>query len=97
MHISIVQTRQSMARLALIVVLGAFATVSAAALFEIQWWTVDGGGAQAITGGAFLLRATAGQPDAGRLSGGLFALNGGYWSTTLPKPVTGVGHWEEYR
>lgn len=97
MHISIIQTKQSLARIALILALGAFATASAAALFEIQWWTADGGGAQAITGGAFHLRATAGQPDAGRLSGGLFVLNGGYWSTTLPKPVTSAGYWEEYR
>lgn len=45
---------------------------------SISWWTVDGGGG-ASAGGPYTLRGTAGQSDAGRLSGGDFALNGGFW------------------
>jgi hypothetical protein len=52
----------------------------AAAQFTISRFTVDGGGATRSSGGAFALGGTAGQPDAGRLSGGSFTLSGGFWS-----------------
>jgi len=32
--------------------------------YEISWYTVDGGGVMASTGGDFTLSATIGQPDA---------------------------------
>lgn len=41
----------------------------------------DGGGAMQIAGGEFELSATIGQPDAGVLTGGEFALTGGFWSS----------------
>ena len=41
-------------------------------------WTVDGGGTRS-TGGAFAVTGTIGQPDAGVLTGGTFALLGGFW------------------
>jgi hypothetical protein len=48
--------------------------------YSIPWWTVDGGGGMS-TGGAFTLKGTIGQPDAGeRLTGGSYALGGGFWS-----------------
>ncbi len=46
--------------------------------FELNWFTVDGGGGTS-SGGDFTLRGTAGQPDAGDSVGGDFALAGGYW------------------
>jgi hypothetical protein len=46
--------------------------------YTINWWTIDGGGV-ASTGGDFSLSSTAGQPDAGLLSGGGYTLQGGYW------------------
>lgn len=60
----------------------------------IAWWTVDGGGG-ASTGGPNSLIGTAGQPDAGRASGGDYALVSGFWAavglergpTTLYMPM----------
>jgi hypothetical protein len=45
---------------------------------SLTWWTVDGGGGES-GGGAFRLKGSAGQPDAGGASGGDFRLGGGYW------------------
>ena len=47
-------------------------------LFTLSWWTVDGGGGNS-EGGGYRLASTAGQPDAGLLEGGGFALGGGFW------------------
>ena len=47
--------------------------------YEIAWYTIDGGGAQDLTGGTFTLSGTAGQFDAGSQSGGSYALSGGFW------------------
>ena len=46
--------------------------------FDLSWWTADGGGG-ASSGGRYTLRGTAGQPDAGTMSGGPYALGGGFW------------------
>ena len=51
---------------------------SAQAQFAITWWTVDGGGGTS-SGGLFTLSGTIGQPDAGVLAGGSFAIHGGFW------------------
>lgn len=47
--------------------------------YEISWWTVDGGGDMLSTTGDYTLSGTAGQPDAGLLTGGDYALGGGFW------------------
>jgi hypothetical protein len=47
--------------------------------YEISWYTIDGGGAQNLTGGSYSLSGTIGQYDAGSQSGGSYTLNGGYW------------------
>ena len=48
--------------------------------FDLSWFTVDGGGGES-SGGEFTLSATVGQPDASNiLTGGEFALVGGFWS-----------------
>jgi hypothetical protein len=52
---------------------------AASAQFGISRFTVDGGGGGS-TGGAFALGGTAGQPDAGQMSGGSFTLAGGFWA-----------------
>lgn len=51
--------------------------------FSITWWTADGGGGVS-TGGSYTLGGTAGQPDAGRASGGDYALVGGFWAAVQP-------------
>jgi len=53
--------------------------------YEITWYTVDGGGATALTGDTYVLGGTAGQPDAsGSLTGGTYRLSGGFWQGVGP-------------
>ena len=47
--------------------------------FDVSRHTIDGGGVTLSTGGDFELSGSIGQPDAGRLSGGIFTLTGGFW------------------
>jgi hypothetical protein len=46
--------------------------------YSIDWFTIDGGGGTS-TGGVYSVSGTIGQPDAGHLTGGNFALDGGFW------------------
>ncbi len=46
--------------------------------YSIDWFTVDGGGGTS-TGGVYVVSGTIGQPDAGKMSGGSFTLDGGFW------------------
>ena len=46
--------------------------------------SMDGGGVMRATGGGFVLSGTIGQPDAGYLRGGGFALSGGFWFRLAP-------------
>ena len=50
-----------------------------AATYAVDWWTVDGGGGQALSGGSYTLSGTVGQPDAGSHVGTGYALGGGFW------------------
>jgi hypothetical protein len=60
--------------------------------FEINWHTVDGGGAMNTTAGAFSLSGTAGQPDAGgAMTGGDFSLTGGFWFQVAAGDCNGDG------
>src|SRR5215472_13995789 len=47
--------------------------------FAIDWYSIDGGGGTS-TGGVFSVTGTFGQADAGHMSGGNFALEGGFWA-----------------
>ena len=46
--------------------------------YDLDWWTVDGGGGH-LSGAGYSLDGSIGQPDAGRLSGGDYVLVGGFW------------------
>jgi len=46
--------------------------------YDLLWSTTDGGGGSS-TGGVFSLAGTAGQADAGVMSGSEFTLRGGFW------------------
>lgn len=48
--------------------------------------SIDGGGGVS-SAGAYTLAGTAGQPDAGTLSGGSYALRGGLWPGLLTRVV----------
>ncbi|MEK6677465.1 MAG: hypothetical protein AABZ47_17660 [Planctomycetota bacterium] len=54
-------------------------SLSAEGDFEITRFTVDGGGAMFCMGRTLELSGTAGQPDAGVMTGGSFTLFGGFW------------------
>jgi hypothetical protein len=56
----------------------ATAAAAQAQNFTLNWSTLDGGGG-ASTGGVFAVSGTIGQPDAGKMSGGNFAVEGGFW------------------
>jgi len=55
--------------------------------FQVDWWTVAGGGGES-TDGSYTLKGTIGQPDAGSLQGGDFGLQGGYWVRGILEIVT---------
>jgi hypothetical protein len=57
---------------------------AAHAQFTIPWSTIDAGGGGPLSGGAFTLSGTIGQPDAAEpLTAGALRLTGGYWPGTL--------------
>lgn len=62
----------------------------ARAQFAVDWFTIDGGGGES-SDGAYVVRGTIGQPDAGMSIGGPYALSGGFWGgllvTSNPPPT----------
>ena len=65
-----------------------FAAPAMAQVYEIDWYTIDGGGAMYTFGGSYELSGTIGQYDAstGPLAGGSYELAGGFWAATA-QPV----------
>lgn len=57
--------------------------------YDLGWNTVDGGGYTFSTGGGYSLGGTLGQPDAGALSDGDYALAGGFWGRRAIAPPPG--------
>ena len=52
--------------------------------YSLSWSTVDSGGGRS-SGDNYTLDGTIGQPDAATSSGGVYTLQGGYWSAfTVP-------------
>ena len=85
----------TLALLAALTMLALAASVALTDGFDLDWYTVDGGGHMFSTGGDFALGGTVGQPDAGPvagpMTGGDFALTGGFWAVAgaPPEPVAG--------
>jgi hypothetical protein len=81
-----VRRKLILAAAVLLVVMAASAIVAApdnpGGGLSIEWWTVDGGGGTS-EGGSFALSGTAGQPDAGEMSGGAYVLRGGFWAVDV--------------
>jgi hypothetical protein len=67
------------AALAALVVLSLPVLAQSGDSYDLTWNTVDSGGAMWSTGGSYALGGTLGQPDAGTLAGGGYALRGGFW------------------
>jgi hypothetical protein len=63
----------------------------AAAQYRIEWFTIDGGGTTRTSGSSTALGGTAAQPDAARMTGGTYALQGGFWvfGSTTPSDQAG--------
>ena len=59
--------------------------------FEMPRWTIDSGGTINSVGGDFELSGTIGQPDAGVMEGGGFALTGGFWFELPPGDCDSTG------
>ncbi len=55
---------------------------------DVPWFSMDGGGGTS-TGGEFTLSGSVGQPDAGRLAGGDFAVEGGFIPGVVVPPACG--------
>lgn len=66
------------AQLSLAMILGCVSAAVFAQDFAVNWWTIGGGGG-ASSGGAYTVTGTAGQAAAGKLTGGNFTLEGGFW------------------
>lgn len=71
----------------LVAALAVLTTAALAVDFNLDWHTVDSGGGTS-TGGAFTLSGTIGQPDTGDMTGGDFALSGGFWPGAASVPGT---------
>jgi len=54
--------------------------------YALDWHTIGGGSTS--TGGVFAVSGTVGQPNAGKMSGGSFSIQGGFWAI-LPVQVPG--------
>ena len=63
------------------------ATGALAQSYSIDWFTIDGGGGTS-TGGVYSVSGTIGQPDAGKMIGGNYSIDGGFWGivTALQSP-----------
>src|SRR5438876_9327549 len=57
--------------------------------YNIDWFTIDGGGGSSA-GGVYAVSGTIGQPDAGKMSGGNFTLDGGFWGIIAANPTNGT-------
>jgi hypothetical protein len=57
--------------------------------YTVDWLTIDGGGGTS-TGGVYSVSGTIGQPDAGHLSGGNYALDGGFWGIIAAVQMPGA-------
>jgi hypothetical protein len=58
--------------------------------FAVTRFTVDGGGGTS-SDGPYLLSGSIGQPDAGQMAGGAYALSGGFFSGQVNSPPSCPG------
>ena len=66
-------------RKAFLSLLVSFSALAVLAQYSIDWSTIDGGGGTS-TGGVYSVSGTIGQPDAGKMSGGNYTIDGGFWA-----------------
>ena len=56
-----------------------YSTVSAQTNYSLDWWTINGGGGTSADG-VYSVSGTIGQPSSSTMSGGNYAVTGGFWS-----------------
>jgi hypothetical protein len=72
-------TIKAVARSAIgIILLTMFVSSTVSGEYEINWYTIDGGGGLS-SGGLYTLTGTIGQPDSAYSVGGNYELLGGFW------------------
>ncbi len=57
-----------------------FSVHARAQSYSIPWFTIDGGGGGTSSSSLFSVTGTIGQPNAGKMHGGDYSVEGGYWS-----------------
>jgi len=62
------------------------ASAQSGGVYEV-WGNVGAGGT--VSGGAYEIAATIGQPEAGQISGGAYTLGGGFWGGGVVVPASG--------
>ena len=55
---------------------------AASGTYDLNWYTIDGGGGS-ISNGTYTLDGTLGQADAAKLSSSTYSLVGGFWGGTV--------------
>jgi hypothetical protein len=65
--------------LAVLLLLTGAALAQSGGGYDLSWNSVDAGGWTFSSGGGYSLGGTAGQPDAGLMTGGEYTLGGGFW------------------
>jgi hypothetical protein len=67
--------------LAITIIVFMTTTALAVGSYQIEWWTVDGGGGLSQSaGGQYTLQGTIGQADTGSSLEGEYGLEGGFWA-----------------
>ncbi|MFH1746542.1 MAG: hypothetical protein ABIG44_05790 [Planctomycetota bacterium] len=78
--------------LAVTLTFGVFTAPIIAGDYELDWFTMDGGGDMFTLGGDYELSGTIGQWDAGQtMTGGDYSLTGGFWAGLSGQIVYGLG------
>ncbi|NOT35135.1 MAG: T9SS type A sorting domain-containing protein [Candidatus Eisenbacteria bacterium] len=78
--------------LLLVVLLTGRAEAQSGGAYSLGWSSLDGGGQTLATGGLYRIAGSLGQAEAGKLTGGLYSLSGGFWTPpsagAVDAPVT---------
>ena len=79
--------KRRMITMLVVLVLALFVTglALAAAEYNLITWTAEGGGGR-TQASSYVLTGSIGQPDAGKLTGGVYSLTGGILGTGDPIP-----------
>jgi hypothetical protein len=78
-QISIKKTGMALGALLAMLLVASVALAQSGGGYDLSWSRVAGGGSTFSVGGDYELWGAAGQHDAGSMSGGDYAIGGGFW------------------